>query len=124
MFLWSADILSLKFKFYIFLEPSIQQVEYYPILVIGLFVRTTSSVIKKLVNFVVKESHILKLESKQKIKKLKEDPRNVLVWEEQDGTDQKKISEQTKNILSIKRNSSVIPLLYKKLIQKKWNRES
>ena len=34
--------------------------------------------------------------SKQKIKKLKEDPRNVLVWEEQDQTDQKKISEQTK----------------------------
>ena len=80
---------------------------YYPIQVIGLFVRITSSVIKKLVNFVVKESHVLKLESKQKIKKLKEDPINVLVREEQDGTDQKKISEQTKNILSIKRNSSI-----------------
>ena len=75
--------------------------EHYPIQVIGLFVRTTSSVIKKLVNFVVKESHVLKLESKQKIKKLKEDPRNVLLWEEQDQTDQKKISEQTKNILSM-----------------------
>ena len=77
--------------------------EYYPILVIGLLVRTPSSVIKKLVNFVVKENHFLKLEPKQKIKKLKEDPWNVLVWEEQDQTDQKKISEQTKNILSIRR---------------------
>ena len=62
-----------------------------------------SSVFIKLENFVVKEDHFLKLEPKQWIKKLKEDPWNVLVWEEQDQTDQKKISEQTKNILSIKR---------------------
>ena len=41
--------------------------------------RTTSSVIKKLMIFVVKENHVLKLVSKQKVKKLKEDPRNVLV---------------------------------------------
>ena len=73
----------------------------YPIQVIALFVRTSSSVIKKLVIFVVKENHFLKLESKQMVKKLKEDPRNVLVWEEQDQADQKKISEQTKNILSM-----------------------
>ena len=77
--------------------------EYYPILVIGLLVRTPSSVIKKLVNFVVKENHFLKLEPKQKIKKLKEDPWNVLVWEEKDQTDQKKICEETKNTLSIRR---------------------
>ena len=51
----------------------------YPIQVIALFVRTTSSVIKNLVIFVVKENHVLKLESKQKVKKLKEDPRDVLV---------------------------------------------
>ena len=63
----------------------------YPIQVIALFVRTSSSVIKKLVIFVVKENHFLKLESKQVVKKLKEDPRNVLVWEEQDQTDQKRI---------------------------------
>ena len=44
----------------------------------------------------VKENHVLKLELKQVVKKLKEDPRNVLVWEEQDQADQKKISEQTK----------------------------
>ena len=56
----------------------------YPILVIALFVRTPSSVIKKLVIFVVKENHVLKLESKQKVKKLKEDPTDVLVWEDQD----------------------------------------
>ena len=73
----------------------------YPIQVIALFVRTPSSVIKKLVIFVVKENHFLKLESKQMVKKLKEDPRIVLVWEEQDQADQKKISEQTKNILSM-----------------------
>ena len=73
----------------------------YPIQVIALFVRTSSSVIKKLVIFVVKENHFLKLESKQMVKKLKEDPRIVLVWEEQDQADQKKISEQTKNILSM-----------------------
>ena len=36
--------------------------------------------------------------SKQKIKKLKEDPRNVLVWEEQDQTDQKKESENKQRI--------------------------
>ena len=44
----------------------------------------------------VKEDHILKLELKQVVKKLKEDPRIVIVWEEQDQADQKKISEQTK----------------------------
>ena len=71
----------------------------YPLQVIALFVRTSSSVIKKLENFVVKENHVLKLELKQVVKKLKEDPRNVLVWEEQDQADQKKISEQTRNIL-------------------------
>ena len=37
-------------------------------------------------------NHVLKLVSKQKSKKLKEDPRDVLVWEEQDQTDQKKKS--------------------------------
>ena len=68
----------------------------YPLQVIALFVRIPSSVIKKLENFVVKENHVLKLELKQVVKKLKEDPRNVLVWEEQDQADQKKISEQTK----------------------------
>ena len=73
----------------------------YPLQVIALFVRIPSSVIKKLENFVVKENHVLKLELKQVVKKLKEDPRNVLVWEEQDQADQKKISEQTRNILSI-----------------------
>ena len=55
-----------------------------------------SSVFIKLENFVVKEDHILKLELKQVVKKLKEDPRNVIVWEEQDQADQKKISEQTR----------------------------
>ena len=76
--------------------------EYYPIQVIALFVRTTSSVIKKLVIFVVKENHVLKLELNQVAKKLKEDPRNILIWEEQDQADQKKISEQTKkSFLSI-----------------------
>ena len=54
--------------------------------------------------FVVKENHVLKLTSKQKVKKLKENPKKALVWEEQDWIDQKKISEQTENILSIKRN--------------------
>ena len=73
----------------------------YPQQVIALFVRIPSSVSSKLENFVVKEDHVLKLELKQVVKKLKEDPRNVLVWEEQDQADQKKISEQTKNILSM-----------------------
>ena len=63
---------------------------------IALVVRIPSSVFIKLENFVVKEDHILKLELKQVVKKLKEDPRNVIVWEEQDQADQKKISEQTK----------------------------
>ena len=53
-------------------------------LVTGLFVKTPSSVIKKLVKLVVKEDHFLKLEPKQWIKKLKEDPWIVLVREEKD----------------------------------------
>ena len=69
---------------------------------IALVVRLPSSVFIKLENFVVKEDHILKLELKQVVKELKEDPRIVIVWEEQDQADQKKISEQTKkNILSM-----------------------
>ncbi len=51
----------------------------HPIQVFALLMRTTSLVIKKLMNFVDEENHVLKLVSKQKVKKLKEDPRDVLV---------------------------------------------
>ena len=76
----------------------------HPIQVVALLMRTTSLIIKKLMNFVDEENHVLKLVSKQKAKKLKEEPRKVLVREEQDQIDRKKISEQTKNILSMRRN--------------------
>ena len=57
----------------------------------------------------VKEDHILKLELKQVVKKLKEDPRNVLMWEEQDQADQKKISKQNKKIsFNIKKQETKI----------------
>ena len=55
-----------------------------------------SSVFIKIEYFVVEENHILKLELKQADKKLKEDPRIEMMWEEQDQADQKKISEQTR----------------------------
>ena len=78
--------------------------EHYPLQVIGLFVRTPFFSHKEVSELCgEKENHVLKLVSKQKIKKLNEDPCNVLVWEEQDQTDRKKISEQTENILLLKR---------------------
>ena len=57
-----------------------------------------SSVFIKLEYFVVKENHILKLELKQADKKLKEDPRIEMMWEEQDQADQRKSVNKQDNL--------------------------
>ena len=57
-----------------------------------------SSVFIKLENFVVKEDHILKVELKQVVKKLKEDPKIEMMWEEQDQADQRKSVNKHDNL--------------------------
>ena len=52
----------------------------------------------------VKEDHILKLELKQVVKKLKEDPRIVMMWEEQDQADQRISVNNQDNLLFKERN--------------------
>ena len=46
----------------------------------------------------VKENHILELELKQAVKKLKEDPRIEMMWEEQDQADQRKSVNKQDNL--------------------------
>ena len=52
----------------------------------------------------VKEDHILELELKQVVKKLKEDPRIVMMWEEQDQADQRISVNSQDNLFFKERN--------------------
>ena len=46
----------------------------------------------------MKKDHVLKLELKQVVKKLKEDPRIEMMWEEQDQADQRKSVNKQDNL--------------------------